>query len=512
MDTITTYLQDVADWLSRTAVPAADTVAANAGMIADRTGVLMDAWLPAWLDRSWLAGAAAAVAVLALVVLIRLRRQRTGALMTGMPLSAHVRGPRRLGLATMAVFFVGLGGLAAMIPLAGAALAPGVVSPDGARKTVQHLEGGIIHRIHVREGDTVEVGQPLLTLEDTQARSSFAELRERIIHLTAVEARLSAEQVDARTLDMPEELLSMGEEAMKAFVGQRELFESRRETRDGRDRIYAQRAVQLREEIEGLRAITVAQDEQIALIQQEITTVEGLIQKKLERTPRLLALQRAVAELQGERAENLTRIARNEQLIGQAELELLTHRQQDNEKVNVELVETRVELAALRSKMPARLDILTRTVIAAPIAGTVMNVRATTESGVVRGGEPLLDIVPRDSGVIIDARVKPVDIDVVYPGMDAKVVLSAYMQRNLPQIQGILRSVSADRLVDDRTGEAYFLAKIEVDEAALRFSGQELELMPGMSADVFILTGERTVLDYLFRPFIASFDRSFRES
>jgi HlyD family type I secretion membrane fusion protein len=139
-----------------------------------------------------------------------------------------------------------------------------------------------------------------------------------------------------------------------------------------------------------------------------------------------------------------------------------------------------------------------------------MNVRVTTESGVVGPGEPILDIVPAESKLIVDARVKPIDIDTIQPGMRARVLLTAYRQRSLPQIQGILRSISADRLTDNRSGEVYFLAKVEVDQAELARL-KDVRMSPGMPADVMILTGEQTLLDYFLRPLLDSVTKGFRE-
>jgi len=192
-------------------------------------------------------------------------------------------------------------------------------------------------------------------------------------------------------------------------------------------------------------------------------------------------------------------------------MQLLTLRQENKERVNEELTKVRADLAELRSQFPSRADVLSRTVIEAPIAGIVMNVRVTTESGVVKPGEPLLDIVPAEAKLIIDARVKPIDIDTVHPGMKARVLLTAYRQRNLPQIHGTLRSISADRLIDDRSGEAYFLAKVEVDRAELARLA-DVRLTPGMPAEVMILTGEQTLLNYLLRPLLDSVTKGFRES
>ena len=431
----------------------------------------------------------------------------------GVLLSRYVRRPRWLGWLTILLVFGIGGGLAAAVPLSSAAIAPGVVNPNGSRKTVQHLEGGIVRQIHVREGQVVELGQPLVTLEDVHAQAQLAELRERLVYLVAAEARLMAEQSGATTVPVPA-VPELGDSTVlkDAVESQQILLESRNETRSLRKRLLERRVMQLREQNTGLHEVVTAQNEEGELLGREIASARALVDKGFERASRLHELQRTNAELRGERSRNLAQIASNYQEIGATEMELATAIQQEREKADIELTTVRGELATLRTKLPAQEDILDRTVVTAAIHGTVMNVRVTTETGVVMPGAPLLDLVPLDGKLVIDARVQPIDIDVVHPGMEAKVVLSAFAQRNLPQIQGTLRSISADALTDERTGHQYFLAKVEIDQDDLSVLGGRLELVPGMPAEVFILTGERTALDYLVRPFLESITRSFRET
>lgn len=439
------------------------------------------------------------------------RRRRAGAVDT-ISLARMTRGPRLLGYGALLLLTAGFGGWSAMAPLAGTAIAPGVVSPDGHRKTIQHLEGGIIRGIHVREGDFVLAGTTLATLEDIQARARYEEIRERYTHVLAIEARLNAEAIDAPGIDFPSELAALGSGgAERAMAGQEALLRSRRATLEGKERILGQRMKQLEEEITGLHQMIAAQDAQLALLDQEIAGVQQLYDKGLERLPRLLALQRAHADIGGAQAENRAKIARNGQEIGEAEMQLLTMRQQGKEKIDEDLTKVAAELAELRSQLPSREDILSRTTVQAPISGTVMNMRITTTTGVIKPGDPILDIVPADARLIIDAQVKPVDIDVVRPGMPARILLTAYLQHSLPQIHGTLRSISADRMVEEKSGTPYFLAKVEVDPSELeRLDG--VRLIPGMPAEVMILTGERTFLDYLLRPVLDSITKSFRES
>lgn len=450
-----------------------------------------------------------------LLVKLRVRRDRgeNDAQPSSLPLSRVVRGPKLMGYAAILLFFGGFGAWAAIAPLASAAIAPGVVSPDGNRKTVEHLEGGIVREIHVREGDQVHAGQILVTLEDVRARAEFEELRERLVHLVTLEARLLAEQAGADSIASLSALDGVDPAVIEpAMTAQRRLFESRRATLEGREQILAQRIGQLEAEIDGLHEVIAAQDEQLALIGQEIEGVQTLYEKGLSRLPQLLELKRAQADVRADRASNRAQIARHQRAIGETRLQLLTMREQLQEQVAEELSQVRTDLAAVRSQLPSREDVLTRTVVTAPLAGTVMNVRVTTTTGVVEPGEPLLDLVPDAAQLVIDARVKPTDMDTVHAGQGARVLFPAYGQRNLPQIFGQLRSVSADRMADERTGEPYFLAKVEIAPAELARVAPDVALSPGMPADVMILTGERTLLDYLVRPFVESVTKSFRES
>ena len=452
---------------------------------------------------------------LVLLLLVRVsRRRRHGYAGPGsVPLARVVRGPKLMGYAAILIFFGGFGAWAAIAPLAGAAIAPGVVSPDGSRKTVQHLEGGIVREIHVREGDRVQAGQILVTLEDVAARAEFEELRVRFVHLVTVEARLLAEQAGADSIASPSALAGIDRAiAEPAMTAQRGLFASRRATLEGREQILGQQILQLEAEIDGLHEVIAAQDEQLALIGQEVEGVQTLYDQGLSRLPRLLELKRAQADVRAGRATNRAQIARHRRAIGETRLELLTMREELQEQIAEELSQVRTDLAAVRSQLPSREDVLTRTVVTAPLAGTVMNVRVTTATGVIEPGDPLLDLVPDDVRLVIDARVKPTDMDTVRAGQTARVLFPAYGQRNLPQIFGQLRSVSADRMADERTGEPYFLAKVEIAPAELARVAPDVALSPGMPADVMILTGERTFLDYLVRPFVESWTKSFRQT
>ncbi|SFS05135.1 HlyD family type I secretion periplasmic adaptor subunit [Yoonia litorea] len=456
-----------------------------------------------------------AAAVISLVLVINAFRPRHQ-LQSGVPLKSQTRSARILGFVVVVIFFGVFGGWTVYAPLASAAVAPGVVSPDGSRKTVQHLEGGIIQRIHVREGQHVAEGEMLVTLESVRALSRLQELREQHVFLLASQARLEAEANGHQTIsfEFPNELIEEASEQIDTAVfGQIRVFESRRETQLARSRILGKRIDQLNEEINGLSEVIAAQDAQLELIAQELDAAKQLYDQGLQRLSPYLALQRQEADLRANRAANRASIARLGQQIGETELQLFAIGQQAQEEVSAELSRVRSELSTVTALIPERIDALRRTTVTAPIAGQVLNIRVTTEAGgILRPGGEILDIVPDDAALIVDARVSPRDIDTVVPGMSSQVLLTAYAQRNLPRIFGTLQSISADRLVDERTGEPYFLAKVHVDTAQTDALGDDLQLIAGMPADVMILTGERTMFDYLIKPFSDSLGASFREN
>ncbi len=427
-------------------------------------------------------------------------------------LAAMTRYPRWLGIAAFVLFVTVFAGWSTLAPLASAALAPGVISPDGYRKTVQHLEGGIIRSIHVKEGDQVQASDPLITLDNTRAKALDAEIRERLHHVLAAAARLEAERIGSEEITFPPLLLKgKSDDLQRVLEGQRQLLHSRQAAHEGRVQILKSRVLQLKEQNAGLRDVIAAEDEQLVLIEEEIEASLVLLEKGLERKPRLLALKRYRADITAKKASNRAKIAENEQAIGETELQLLTITEERQEKIGSELADTRRILAELKGQLPSREDILKRTVVRAPVTGTVMNMRVTTEKGVMEPGQPLLDIVPNDSGVVIDARVRPTDIERIRPGMSARVILTAYRQRTLPLIYGTLRSISADALVDDRTGESYFLGKVELapeDIARL----EDVKLLPGMPAEVMLLDSKQTLFSYLTSPIRDSIRRSFREN
>ena len=431
----------------------------------------------------------------------------------GKALRHSVRGPMLVGAFVVTLLVAGFGYWAATAPLAGGAVAPGVISPDGSRKTVQHLEGGIIGAILVRDGDIVAAGAPLIRLEDTQARALYDMLLSQYLALAATQARLTAEQLGLETIDFPSEMIASAEtdEVKNILSVQRHLFATRRAAHISRKRVLEQRIRQFRQQVRGIEAQRISTGHRLKIVEEELAGKEMLFRKGIMPKPLVLALRREQAGIQGDRGEYEANIARTWQQIGETELALVALDAERADEIARELDRVRGELAKLKEQLHASEDKLERTVITAPVSGTVVNLHFKTRGGVIQPGTPILDIVPADDDLLIDARVAPIDIDVVHPGMIAQVHLLAYAQRRLPQIEGKVRSVSADSLRDEQTGAPYYLARVQVDRQKLLSLGREVQLVPGMPAEVLIVTGERTLLGYLLEPFRDLFRRSLRE-
>lgn len=417
-----------------------------------------------------------------------------------------------VGLLVLFLFFGVFGSWAAFAPLDSAAVASGIVSVDTNRKTVQHLEGGIVGAILVRDGDVVEAGQVLIRLDETQARASYDLLYGRWTSAKALEARLLAERDSKDGITFPAELLDRGQDAEVAELisGQINIFEARISALAGQIAILEQRVAQYAEEIKGLEGEIASQDTQLGLIKQEIDDVTTLYEKGLALKPRLLALQRNFAEIEGERNKNRAQIARARQSIGETRLQMNDLKATQTNEVVQELRDVQTELFDLSERLSAARDVLSRTEIRAPLAGTIVGLKMHTTGGVIVPREPLLNIVPSGDSLLIEARVDPADIDIVKVGLPAQVRITAFSQRDTPPIDGKVIAVSADRLTDERTGQDYYLARVELT-GDLQKALKGAPLHPGMQAEVMIVTGARTALDYLFKPITQSMNRALRE-
>ena len=429
--------------------------------------------------------------------------------------SARDEDARRFILAGLFVVFVLFGGLAAWSVTAridGAVIAPGTITVETSRKAVQHLDGGVIGEILVREGDAVEAGQVLLRLDDTLERADLAIVTDQIHELTARRARLRAEIDGRETVVFDTELLALdGDPKVRGILdGQAELFEAGRAARDGQQRIFVQRIASFSGQIDGLTEQSAARSEQIDLARQELAGVERLHRNGHAPLTRVLELKRLINQIEARRAEHATDIARATNAIGEIGLQRIQVEQDFRERVTEELRDVQARIQGLTERRVAAQLRLARVEITAPQSGTVLALRAHTIGGVVQPGETLMEIVPADDALILQAQVLPQDVDKVRAGQGTRIRLSAFDQQTTPEILGTLEGVSADQLEDPRGDAPYFVARIRIEESELARLG-DLELVPGMPAEVFIQTGERLAISYLLKPLLESVSRAFKD-
>ena len=320
-----------------------------------------------------------------------------------------------------------------------------------------------------------------------------------------------AERDEAADIAFADELLqSPNPAANEAMVGQRKIFAARRTWLAGQVAILKQQISQLSEEISALQQQVESETRQTGLIKEEMDGVDVLVKKGLERKARSLALQRTAEEIGARRSDHLGQIARARQKIGEAELQITDLQNKQVDEIMRDLRSTQDDLFDLKEKIVAARDVLERTVVRAPMGGVIVNRRVHTLGGVVNPGDALLEIVPQTEELIIEARVRMDDIDQVRTGLPVQVRLTAYKQRWTPTVEGTVRTISADRLQDTRSGDAFFIARVRVDPASLA-KLPNVELYPGMPADVLIITRPRTALDYMLLPITASLAHAFRE-
>ena len=423
------------------------------------------------------------------------------------------------GGAVIAVFFGSFTLWSVLAPLHSAAIAPGVIQVQTYRKTIQHLEGGIIAKILVKDGDEVGAGQPLVELDATKAKTTFAAVQSQLFDAYARRARLVAERDGSATIDFPQSLktAAAGDPSVaQAMAGQETIFNARRTLLASKITSIHERIRQSAEEIRGLQAQDAAAAKRASIINEEMRGVHLLLSQGLERKTRLLQLEREQAEIEGGRGQYAAQVARAQQVIAESEVNIATLKNDNANEVAQQLRETEEKVAQLEEQRQAAADVLERVEIRAPEDGIVTDLRVHTPGGVVKPGDPLLDLVPRTSQMVVEARVRPEDIDLVHPGLQAWVRVLPYKQRRTPPLEGTVTHVSPDRLIDERPqgreapGQPYYLAKVMLNSAALE-AVPEVHLVPGMPTEVTIETGESTVALYMLSPLLDSFNRAFRE-
>jgi HlyD family type I secretion membrane fusion protein len=431
-------------------------------------------------------------------------------------LPRSTRFPTIAGVLIMGTMVAGFGVWGNMAPIAGAVVASGVFVATGQNKIIQHLEGGVIRTIHVREGDIVEQGQLLVLLDETTPRAELRRLMLRSVRLTAVDARLQAEMREDPEVRFAQEAEQVSDgEIAEILNSQRMAFTARRNNVLSDIAGIKESINALNERIEGSKVQLDAVKRQIVLLDDEINTKAYLLQTGLVRKPELLVLQRTKANLEGEIGRIIGDIGDARERIARAQEQINGVRKTAIKTAVDQMHEVRGELADVRERMLAARGVLDRIRITAPVRGIVVKLRYHTDGGVIEPSKNIMEILPLQEELIIEARVRPQDIDTVKHGQRAMVRLTALNQRITPMVSGDVIYLSADSLADERKSQQMgpadiYLVRVKLDSAEA-MAVPDFSPTPGMPAEVYIKTTERTFFQYIVKPIHDSMMRAFRE-
>ncbi len=424
----------------------------------------------------------------------------------------------RIGAGIAILFFVVLLGWAALTPLDAAVRAPGVISVLGNRQSVQHPTGGVITALHVREGQAVKSGDVLVELSAPETRAAERSLTGDYYMLLAQRARLSAEQSGRRSFDPPPEFAGLSpedrplaESALRMQVGE---MRARVASLSAQQSVLSQRARQLGEQRSGYDQRRESLVEQRQIINDELTGLREIAEKGFASKTRVRALERAEADLRGQQAAMAAEMARAGEGVGETRMQSLSLVRQTQEEIATGLRETEAKLSEVLPKLIALREQLERAQIRAPATGHVVGLSVFTVGGVVAAGQTLMEIVPDERTLVIQAQVNPADADDVYRGQEAQLRFESVRGRDLPLISGRVRTISADRFTDEKTGHGYFRAEIEVPEDELRTIQGLLghgQLRPGLPVDAMLSVRKRSALQYLLEPLTGSFRHALHE-
>ena len=422
---------------------------------------------------------------------------------------------RRIAIASVVTVGLGFGGLglwASVTPLDSAVPAQGLFVAAGKRKTVSLLDGGILKQLLVKEGDQVVAGQRLLILDDVQLRAAMNQAKAVYWAAIAKAARLGAETRDERQLVLPDDLQAAAAQdptVASLVEAERTLFTSRWNTFDGNARIAGRKIEQMRSQETALQAQVVALNTRIALSQDEAHVVDYLLRQSLDTKSHSLDMRRGIAELQGAIADAAGRLTDAAHVIEQTKLELTSYAETRRSDSAKDLQETQAAIADAAQRLRATEDLLSKTNVIAPESGTVTDIKFFTPGSSITAGQPVLDLVPADQRLLIEAPVEPMNIEHVHVGQRVSIRLSAYKAHRVPTVEGRLVYVAADR-TEDTQGNPQVLVRAELNRDALKpFPG--VAVYPGMPADILIIGGERTALDFIISPILDGMHRGMRE-
>lgn len=422
-----------------------------------------------------------------------------------------IRRNVRLGTVAALTLVGGLGLWAATSSLSGAVVAAGHLAVDSNVKAVQHPQGGVVGALNVRNGSVVSAGDVLVRLDDTVAKANLAIVDNGLDELTARRARLLAERDGAGAVSYPADLSAhTANPAVGELIdGENRLFALRRQAREGQVSQLRERVAQFGQEIAGIEAQQAGKQKEIALVKVELEGMQELWKKKLVPLSRLADRQRAEAQLEGEDGQLTAAAAQTRGRISETELAIIQIGQDMRSQVASELRETDARMGELRERQVAALQALKQIDIRAPQSGRVHQLAVHTIGGVITPGEAIMQIVPSADALVVEARVAPQDIDQIRPGQPATLRLSAFNQQTTPEVEGVVDRISPDLIEDVKAGVSYYSVRIALSPESLAQAGSP-ELKPGMPAEVFLKTGDRTVLSYLLKPLTDQASRAFR--
>jgi epimerase transport system membrane fusion protein len=426
--------------------------------------------------------------------------------------SDSMRSAAIAGWSIIAIFFGGFGAWAMSAPLNGAVVANGFVKVETNRKSVQHLDGGIVKELRVKEGDRVSAGDVLIVLDDTQARAEYDVLWQQYMVLRATEERLRTELAQQSALMIPDDLKALANDPVfsSVWLGQVNQFESRLAALAGQRNVINEKIAQLEAQISGGEAQAKAYRAQLESVKKERDDIEPLVKRGLIAQPRYLQLERSGAGLEGQEADTLANIAKARQAIAEQMQQIAQLDYDRMTDVSKDLRDTQAKLLEVIPKLSNAKAVLNRMDIRSPYSGYVVGLTAFSVGGVITKGDKILDVVPEQESLVIEAQIPVDDISEVHPNMRADVHLTAYKARITPVVRGTTTLVSADRLTDNRSGNAYYTALVRIEPSDLE-ALPNVRLYPGMPATVMFPTVERSAFNYLVGPLVQSFNRAFRQ-
>ena len=425
----------------------------------------------------------------------------------------RLRRPIVAGSMVVLVLVFGLLLWASIFSIAGAVVAPGTVRVEDNIKQLKNREGGVVRDILVRESQHVSRGQVLLRFDKVQAQAGVDIMQADYDSALAQIARFQAEAANANDIRFPAELVARQSDPRVAalLTSQQGLFASRMALYRSQASVLTGQAQQLGSQIAGLRAQLAANDAQSKLIDDELDSVRDLNRLGYAPKSRLLELQRSVASLKGARGSLMSDIARANQAIGGVRLQVAQLDDKRETDAAQGLRDAQDRLTDTLPKLRAMQESLAQTEVRAPVDGYVFNLTQFTQGGVAQPGEALMDIVPTGMPLLITVQVRPTDIADVHVGMSARVTLTAFNPRTTPQIDGHVSLVSADAQTDQQTHQSYYVVQVKVDPGELAKAGPKVHLTPGMPAQVAIVTGKRTIMQYLLGPMTEAMHTAMRE-